>query len=315
MKRGIIVFLATISLLVSGCQGFGGAQKEPQLGYRTGSQGLVINFLPSYPRTQMYDSDPFDVIIEIRNRGSADVGFGGDAVYLSGYDPGIITGISTFGENVPAGLEGASEFNVEGGYDTIAFNAQIFPLRSKNIDRYPFTILASACYGYETIASENVCIDPDPFSATAEKKVCTPAPVSFGTQGAPIAVSSVEVDATPRVTRFKIHITNVGGGTVFKQGGDYLQKCSPYHSRGLEFNEVDQVRLRGVNVAGKTITSSCKPMDPQDGSVKLINGRGTVFCELGGMPIGPAFNTPLTIELDYGYRNTISRSVEVLRTP
>lgn len=314
MKKAVVIALLLTMLVVSGCREGFGRKKEPEVGYRRGSQGVVINFLPNYPRPRMYDDEPFEVMIEIRNKGAHTVGYGGDSVYLSGFDITIITGISTYGEPIPPGFEGITEYNLEGGYDVIEFRGGVYPLRMKRIDHYPATILATVCYGYKTIASENVCIDPNPYSATAERKVCTPGPVSYGTQGAPIAVNSVDVEPTPRVTRFKINIANVGGGAVYKYGGDYLAKCNPYHTRGLEFNEVDYVRLSGVEAAGKVITPSCKPVDNQ-GNVRLVNGHATVFCELGGLGTGPAYTTPLTIELDYGYRSTISKSVEIIQTP
>jgi hypothetical protein len=272
-----------------------------------------MRFVPNYPRSRQYDDEPFSVLIEIKNRGSTEIGYGGDSIYLSGFDPGIITGVSTYGKPIPQ-LEGIGPYNNEGGFDTMEFSGEIYPLSMKKIDKYPATILATACYGYKTVASDNICIDPNPYSTTSERKVCTPTSVTFGTQGAPIAVNSVEVEPTPRITRFKIHISNVGAGSVFKPGIDQLARCNPYDPRGLEFTEVDYVQLAGVEVAGKSIAPSCKPVD-NEGNVKLVNGQATLFCELGGLGSGPAYSTPMTIELDYGYRSTISTNVEIVQTP
>lgn len=313
MKKAVAAAIVMAILVLSGCSSLPGRSREPQTGYRIGSQGIELRFVPNYPRLRQYDDEPFSVLLEVRNRGSTEVGYGGDSVYLSGFDPGIITGISTYGKPIPH-LEGVGPYNSEGGYDTMDFTGQIYPLKMKNIDRYPSTILATACYGYKTVGSQNVCIDPNPYSTTSERKVCVPSAVSYGSQGAPIAVTSVEVEPTPRITRFKIHISNVGGGSVFMPGIDQLAKCSPYHPRGLEFNEVDYVALSSVEVAGKAITPSCKPVD-NEGNVKLINGQATVFCELGGLGSGPAYSTPMTVQLDYGYRSSVSTSVEIIQTP
>ncbi len=316
MKKAVIMGIVLVVLIISGCQGMTlpGGQKEPVTGYKTGTQGLVMNFMPNFPRARMYDGEDFNALLEIKNRGANEVGYGGDRIYLSGFDTGIITNIPVSGEPIPQ-IEGINQFNTQGGYDTVEFKGNLYPLSGKNIDSYPATILATACYGYKTLGSENICIDPNPFSPTTAKKVCTPTAVSFGSQGAPIAVTSVEVDPTPRVTRFKIHISNAGGGTVYKPGADYLAKCSPYHTTGLAFpSEVDMVRLSKVEVAGKVITPSCKPLD-NEGHVRLISGQATVFCEIGGLGTGPTYTTPMTVELDYGYRSTISKSVVVLQTP
>ncbi len=313
MKKAVVILSVIIMLAISGCSGIGGGRKEPATGYRTGSQGVVLTFVPNFPRPRMYDDEPFDVMLEVRNRGSHPVGFGYDRVYLSGFDIGIITGIAVSGKPIPTGLEGATQYNPEGGFDTLEFKGNINPLKRKNIDKYPATILATSCYNYRTIASENICIDPDPFSAGTERKVCTPGPVGFDTQGAPIAVTNVDVEAAPRVTRLKIQISNVGGGTVFKSGGDFLAKCSPYHSAGLQYNDVDYVTLSKVEAAG-TVIADCKPKDNQN-NVRLTNGQATVFCELGNLRSSPAYTTPLTIELDYGYRSTTSRSLEIIQVP
>lgn len=313
MKKVMIILVLAVIIAVSGCQGIPGRSKEPQTGYRVGGQGLDIRFVPNYPRSRQYDDESFVVLLEIRNRGSTEVGYGGDSIYLSGFDVGIITGMSNYGKPIPQ-LEGTSPYNTEGDFDTMEFRGEIYPLNMKNIDEYPATILATACYGYRTVGSENICIDPNPYSTTTERKACVPIHVGYGSQGAPIAITTVEVEPTPRITRFKIHISNVGGGIVFQPGGDQLAKCNPYHPRGLEFNEVDYVALSNVEVAGKVITPSCKPVS-NEGFVKLINGQATVFCELAGLGSGPAYSTPMIIELDYGYATTVITTVEIIQTP
>jgi hypothetical protein len=317
MKKGMVISLLLILLVIFGCQpgALPGRRKEPVAEYRSGSQGIVMNFLPNFPRPQMFADEPLDILIELRNRGSQPVGYAGDKVYLSGFDPTIVLGLSSLGVQIPLGFEGITQFNPEGGYDNIQVTGAVNLAKMQNIDHYPVTLLATACYGYKTLASENVCIDPDPFTTSSERKVCTPAPVAFGTQGAPIAVGSVDVEATRGSTTFKINIDNAGGGTVFHYGLDNLMKCNPYHPNGLGFNDVDKVRLSKVEIAGRVITSSCKPFDQSDSSVKLINGHATIFCRLSGLGAGPAYTTPLTVELDYGYRNTISTNVDIVKVP
>ncbi len=317
MKKGMVVSLLLVLLVVVGCQPgtLPGRRKEPTTGYRTGSQGLMMNFLPNFPRPRMFADENLEVLIELRNRGSHPVGYGGDKIYLSGFDPTIIQGLSSLGTQIPSGFEGVTQFNPEGGYDTIQTNGIINLAKMQNIDHYPVTLLATACYGYKTLASENVCIDPDPFSTSSERKVCIPAPVSFGTQGAPVAVGSVDVEATRGSTTFKISINNVGGGTVFNYGIDNLMKCNPYHASGLGYNDVDKIMLTKVEVSGKVITTSCKPYDQADSSIRIINGQATIFCRVDGLGAGPAYTTPLTVELDYGYRNTISTRVDIIKTP
>ncbi|MBI4145022.1 hypothetical protein HY493_02345 [Candidatus Woesearchaeota archaeon] len=307
MKRGWI-FILVLTLLLVACTRQG--TKEPQQNWRTGSQGLYVQLVPNLPPPRIYDDQPLEVVLDLENRGASTLGGVGDRIYLSGFDPNIITGISTIGAQIPS-MEGKSAFG-PGGIGTISFKGTVRALGFRNVDKYSPRLLVTSCYGYETIASDNVCIDPDPFTTATTTKVCTPTAVSMGgSQGAPVSVSSVEVEPSPGRTRFQISVTNVGGGDVFKPGGQNTQKCSPYHADGLQYSDVDSVQVVDVSIAGVSIKSSCKPLD--QGNLRLTKGRGTMFCELGNIASSAAYTTPLTVDLKYGYRSTLTRDVTILR--
>lgn len=306
-KLMALVFISLI--LLTACQ----TQTRDQqavINYRTGAQGLVLRFLQGLPPARLYDDQELNVVIEVFNVGANPVGVAGDRVYLSGYDPSLITGISTFGKDIPPS-EGKSLYNAQGTQSYVDFKGIPIKLRSRKVDRYPFTLLATTCYDYRTIASQNVCVDADPFSTTVKDKVCMSSPVSFGTQGAPIAVNSVDVEPSPGRTRFTIRVANVGGGNVFRPGPEYLQKCSPYDSKGLEFGEVDTVRVNDIQVSGLSILSSCRPLE-QGNLLRMFNGQGQIVCELRSPRTNPAYFAPLVVDLQYGYRTSIAMPVEVL---
>jgi hypothetical protein len=312
MRKIIIITALMIltSLLVS-CTGLPGkTDKDTTITtqYRTGSQGLVLRFAPNLPPNRLFDTEPFNALIEIENRGAYNVGGANDRLYLSGFDPSIITGILEWGTEIPY-VEGKTQFVTQGGMDVVAFKGNIAPLGPKNIDKYPVRLLATACYAYETIATAPICIDPNPYAPTTRPKICTPAAVGLGGgQGGPIAVSRIEVEPSPDRTRFKIHVQNVGGGEVFRSGGNYLQKCSPF-TEGLAFDEIDYVELRDVQVSGVSIKPTCKPLD--NNHIRLTNGQGQVFCEL--MTRGQdAYTTPMTVTLDYGYRTSLFKDMEIV---
>ncbi len=266
-----------------------------------------MSFVPNLPPQRLFDNEKFLAVVDVENKGTYDVGGPGDRIYISGFDPSIIANIRTSGYSLPF-LEGRSQFVPQGALDRASFEGVIRSLRAKNIDRFPVRILATACYGYKTIASETICIDPQPLSATTKQKVCYPTAVSLGTQGAPIAVSDIEVEPSPRRTRFKISVHNVGSGDVFRFGADYLDKCSPF-TTPLGFDEVDYVMVEDVIISGTSIRPTCKPLD--DGHMRLTNGRGSIFCEF--MTFGEdAYTTPITVILSYGYRNTIFKELEIL---
>src|SRR3989338_5846870 len=161
MKKCVILVL--MIFLVS-CGSQQGDQPQVQE-FRSGTQGLTINFGLNLPPSRLFDTEAFHTLIEVENQGAFDVGGPGDKVYLSGFDPTIIQGINSNGEQIPR-IEGKSQFVPQGEFDTISFEGRLRPLHDRQIDKYSTTILATGCYNYETVATANVCLDPDPYSRT-----------------------------------------------------------------------------------------------------------------------------------------------------
>lgn len=302
--------LLCVLLLFAACQGAGTSSNRGNEDFRTGTTGLMMQFMPNLPPVRAYDDQDFNVQLKVSNLGAANVGGANDRIYLSGFDPSIVTGISSYGEPIPS-LEGKTQFNVQGSYGFVSFKGVPRALSSKKIDWYPFKMIATMCYNYQTIAQGNVCIDPDPFSTTLKQKACAPTTTSMGgSQGGPIAVSSVTVEPSPGRSRFRLSITNSGGGIVYRFGPEYSAKCSPYDQRGLLYNEIDMVRVDRVEIAGTNILPSCKPLE--QGFVRLYNGQGTLTCEYNAPRTAAAFVTPLLVDLSYGYQQTLQTSVEII---
>lgn len=303
MKKSVLLVLFLL-VLVSCAR----KSTEPQVtDFRYGTEGIRMEFVQNLPPPRLFDREPFNVMIQVENRGTTTIGQQDGSIFLSGFDNTIITGINTNGIPIPE-VEGRGPFIPKGGINVVNFKGVIQSLSGKRIDKYQPTILATACYHYETVASAQVCIDPNPYAATSQQRVCSPGTISPGSQGAPIAVTSVQVDPSPGKTRFTINIQNVGGGDVFKFGGQYLNKCSPYDA-GLGFDEIDFVLVADVSISG-TKLAGCKPVDNQ-GFVRLANGMASLYCEYSGMLGQSAYLTPLNIILRYGYRQSIARPIEI----
>ena len=280
---------------------------ERDQNFRTGTQGLYMKLVPNLPPPRVYDDQDLNIFIELENRGAHDLGGPGDRIYLSGFDSNIITSVPRLGEPIPK-MEGKTQFG-PGAFDSVSFKGILRDLRGQNIDKYQTRILVTSCYNYETIATAQVCIDPDPYSFTSKQKVCVPVAVSTGSQAAPIAVSSVNLEPSPGRTRFKITISNIGGGEPFRSGGNYLNRCNPNDPDQLRFNEVNYIRLDDVTISGRSIKSSCRPLD--NNHIRLAGGRATIFCDLESIPSSSAYTTPLTVKLSYGYRDFLFKDLEI----
>ena len=289
--------LLAILLLFTGCsslQGLGkkkgtNAEGEPFAGtVYTGTQGLVMQFAKDLPST-IFEGSPIDLIVELRNLGTTSITSG--KLYLGGYDKGIVPIMQ---ETQYVTVEGKSQYSQEGGFNTVDFRSQTITL-PPGTDVYRPKFVLTACYEYETSATPVVCIDPVPQLGTADK-ACKPGAANVGSgQGAPVAVTSLYGEALPGKTRFKIEISNVGGGKVVN-----IRNC-PYNLGYSDLNYVDyQISMSGAT--GK----DCKPISP----LKLIDGKATLYCtfDVKGQT---AYTTPLSIRLIYDYMSSIAKDVEI----
>ena len=302
-----ILLLALLVVVVAGCTS--GGNKPPtskDINYRSGTEGLRMNFVTNSPPAKVFDKDPLVVTVELRNMGAEDIR---GSIFITGFDRTII----------PIG-EQSAEFNLvgkkgffsskEGELQVKDFKSD--PVNLDQLDLYKAPMLVTSCYVYQTIASTSVCIDPDPFGVSQRAKACTPANSQMsGGQGAPIAVTSIEVSPAPRKTRFRFNVENAGRGVVYNRRA--LGNCNPFSATGLSITDigiihVDSVKARGVEL-------NCVYADKNEHTIRLESGKGVLICEVDESESIAAFTTPLTLQLSYGYSSTVSTMIDVVRTP
>jgi hypothetical protein len=174
------------------------------------------------------------------------------------------------------------------------------------LDETDQTFMVTSCYLYSTYADPLVCIDPQPYSM--QNKVCSPGVHSWrSSQGAPVAVTRVEQENTPRKMIFKITVQNVGSGVVYDPGK--LEKCDPYHSSRVTPSDLDIVYLGIVRIGSQRL--ECTPSEV----IRLQGGTGTVTCtyDVEYANVGSAYRAPLVVELWYGYSDTVEKTVNIQR--
>jgi hypothetical protein len=185
------------------------------------------------------------------------------------------------------------------------------------LDQTRQNLMLTSCYQYTTYSDPVICVDPDPVSD--HRKVCRPRQYNFGGggQGGPVAVTSVEQENTPRKIVFRINVKNVGSGTVYDPGS--LEKCSPYSPdratpADLNIVYLGDVRIGqvGLRTAGANTGMLCYPdvirLDP---NTRAGSTTCTYPIEYG--QIKSAYETPLIIELWYGYSETQQRQLLLKR--
>ena len=109
-------------------------------------------------------------------------------------------------------------------------------------------------------------------------------------QGAPIAVTEVKQKATTDEIFLEVHVANKGSGTPY-QNGDCLR---------LGYDQIDQLSISEVTMSGNRF--QCAPS-----TIRLVNGKGYAICSLKINNANTYYETPLTIKLNYNYRDTMPR--------
>ena len=350
------MFIAILLLLfISACKN--GTDKNSDTFVR-GSDGLVMSFLQNAPQERyVIGSAPegIAIAIDVWNKGAHPdenaKPLGGitsekelfttrGRISISGFDKNIITmqkGYKDYKDFLDNDvyLPAASPLNPRGGLSTVEFKGTI---NANNIivNKYEPTILVTACYPYFTTATPTVCIDPFPFD-TRQEKVCNIGSQNVELQGAPIAVTKIDEEASSGKIRFKITIENVGKGDVIWSNQEsnlraLIYRCSPAGdqpkpavddskkilSRILDREDFDKVQLDEVSIAGIDLLKdkkTCTPFaDDKSNIVRLFDGKGFVICTLDTSSIKDfqsAFTTPISIKLRYVYRSTISKKISI----
>jgi hypothetical protein len=310
----------TLVMSLSGCGGLGGYDDDVTSmtpDYHVGSQGVYMRFYEKAPPTVIYDSTTaaeaeIQVIVELHNQGAYDLeGSDGVYMYLGGYDNLIIDLANDYGQAIP--LLGRSIYNSEGEialaeWPSAAGGGSGVINMPESTDRYQPLLQATACYRYVTEASPIVCVSPDPYSITTEQ-ACRPGVVrgNMGSQGAPVAVTHLDAEVIPGEIAFKISISNVGPGRVIDRSA--VSGVCPYQLEYTHLNYVDYE----ITFQGQTATSggggACQP-----DRVRLSNGQGIIFCRFStDSAQESAYESPVLINLDYGYMDSITTQLDIRR--
>ena len=156
-----------------------------------------------------------------------------------------------------------------------------------------------------TIATPLICIDPNPLDTTSDKACKVQKSYATTSQGAPVAVTAIESEARPTGMYFRIYITNTAGGTQQASGTVFKSSVMSSCPGGLQYSDLNVMQY-AVSISGTTL--KC---EPQNGDIRLVNNKATLFCKYENLQKIAAYQTPIEIKLTYGYKNSISKTVEI----
>jgi hypothetical protein len=299
MKKALFLAITSMILVLAGCSSNAGIG---------GTRGVEINFMTGNPPTTLYKGEPLSIVVEMRNNGiypnpdDFPGSYFDGKLYLYGYDPSQIE--SFFPKQIPSDFYGRQSDGeggyLEGSYTTLTFTSSSVNLPS-GVNSADTKIMASVCYKYRTVSSPTVCVDPDPYTTKIKNKPCSIDQVSMSSQYGPVVVSSVKEIASGDLVKFKISISNVGGGLIIDT--NYMNNC-PF---SLDYTNTDTVYVSGI-------LSSTNIYCDNNGKLHMKDGSGTILCSVSKPVENSAFKAPLRINLDYGYIKTIQTNLKILNS-
>ncbi|MBI2662530.1 hypothetical protein HYX11_03660 [Candidatus Woesearchaeota archaeon] len=315
VRKTLFLSLLIFSLLfLISCSKVAGGETPPDTAARlkavqTGTQGIVLRIMPNAPPPIIYDRNELVAIVDVDNKGNFPLEPTECFIQVTGFDPTIIKGSMnsphSCAENYPGIFEGKTIYNLNGGTNQIEFRSPnvILP---PGVQEYSPILNFLSCYHYHTIANPQICVDPLFYQVTSQQKTCIPKSVGMtGGQGAPVAISNVGVEMTGGRAVFTITINNIGGGRVLSPYANYQECGQASIARTDEDKVVFDVKLAGASLV------DCKPRDK---IVRLNNGIGQIFCTFN-IPGSTAYETPLSIDLDYSYMQSFTRPIKIVKTP
>ncbi|RMF06181.1 hypothetical protein D6764_02875 [Candidatus Woesearchaeota archaeon] len=299
---GLSAALIFAAILVGGCaNSFGtavsGSRTNNDVIPRTnvGGKGVEVFWLNNAPPDVVQKNARFQIGIELQNKGFQDVeegilrAWGCKSVQLEG--SGVVNGVysSTFD------LRKSDINNLAGGMTRKYLSARALDAEDSCY------IHAQACYIYQTHASQQICIDPEPYSESSAKACEFSEEVSVPTQGAPVVVDKIKTgivaESAERGTatfQFMIYVKNAGTGQVVAD--DALEAVC---NGAGDSESLERINIVKMDARIGTLPLRCEPDElvlTQD-----LEKRLPFTCTYEVSKDRGVFPTVLALNLYYGY--------------
>ena len=317
-------YFLLLLLILLGCQQSGPSSVD----LFQGREGVSISFGTNTPPGVVYEGTPFNMAVNINNRGASNsVGriiFEFDNFYFS-----------ATGALQKDFVIGGKSFDFPRGQMTFLVGPE---MSVRNIEgtraNVDSIVGASICYKYRTHFTDAICIDSDIFGTRTGRGCRVQDSKSYSSQGAPVAVTNVrpsfvpvefestqiqtttpvinefgELDSIGSLTSiedivmfrpvFEITIRNVGPGLVY-YSSDGLDACMRSSQR-----TAGKIIVR-ANLSNQDLDCSPDPIILKDREV-VITCVGETFTATG------SYDAFLNMEIDYFYTDQISQSININR--
>ncbi|MBU0615293.1 MAG: hypothetical protein KJ601_04330 [Nanoarchaeota archaeon] len=326
MKK--IIFLGIVLLMVLGCGDKKAGVDIPTITTKDlyqGTDGLALEFIPNSPPDQVYERGYAPVGLNLKNKGTFDIVDGYLSIslekdYMNAQEnsyKSMADLIQYMGDDhLLFDIKGKSIESGDGENDQVTFITNINELEEMSIV-HSTAILATACYKYQTQLSDQICIDTDVFGTRTVQKPCKTESKTFSSQGAPVAITQVEMSMLPDVDndlvrpQIIIQINNLGNGEVIEDQRTSISKaCS---AQAVEYKSWNKVIVNAVMGSNRIFDCDLAEGTGNSAEVVLKEKTAKVRCIYQeGIPFDEGTHSePLFIQLDYGYTTSISKTIKI----
>jgi hypothetical protein len=311
-----ILMLSLVTFMI-GCQR--GEPVDIGATFIGGTQGIEIEFRQGMPPAEVWDANtyPFDISVEIENKGEWNTNQGEVKIQLSGFNA------AAFGVTEQDLIKAPQE-DIRGLSRDMQGN--ILPATITNVDftglayqgtlssDEQFVITADICYSYGTKATSKICIKRDLRGVDA--RVCTVTEEKeIKNSGAPLQIVELRESAAGQdQIQVTFKIQNQGTGAPYQLGSKCPQELTE------RTRKVDTVFVKVDS--GLPAQPACSSMkdengnvvpDTNEGYVKLINGEAIVSCRQA-VQTTTDFEQLINLELQYDYEQAIESPLLVKRS-
>lgn len=293
MKKTLTIILIVLFLFSFGCAKKDKEQPGKTTGKSfsfTGTNGIIVSFEEDAPPHINFRDEPIEIMLEVINRGSADLGSGEINAKLKGV---AATDIFKPTTTETSNKEELLRAELDPSVTTIDLGEITYSPEEMFSQEYNPKIEAEICFPYFTqVDADNFWISDKQDSLDAGKIS------SSDNSDAPVHVSNLEEFKGTGKARFQFTVANVGGGKI-------VDSCFPKEE------DKEKVKVRILEPGG----ISCETLGGgSSGEITLgETGKKIVRCSVD-VPRGENYKTPLIIGLEYNYDLELSKTIIVKNT-
>ena len=300
MKAIAIIMVLILAAAIAGCEMLpstgdnNGGGSTGKAFKATGSSGIVVSFDPDKPPRTASVNEPIELVLNVKNRGTEDLGSGSIKVKLKGTAATQSFNPSSKESSNSDTIAAVDEFGYvsEGKIDmgTITYSPQEMVAAS-----YTPAIEADICFPFVTKATTNN------FYIGSKSADVSKTSSSLDNSDAPVQAGSLAAEPHSGLgeLQFTFLVSNVGKGkAVLNCEGESTEKSTVAPKA-----EEEKVTVEIIEPSG----ASCK----NAGEVTLIGGKKKIECSVPISKDEEAYQTQLLIRLSYNYKKEISTKVTI----